>query len=154
VREEGEEEGEAMRYRVLNHTDLDTPEVRRLVAFAGSDLDFDRGVVWADLRWTKPHHDRTNPYPASGEAIRPISILLRIAKPDGYPAPWYDRSYVGLELGMIQDWRESLVAIAAHELKHLAEIQRGCLERHRLMEGRCDAYAYSRLTAYREKVAA
>jgi hypothetical protein len=153
VREASEEKGQGMRYRVHNHTDLETPEVRRLVAFAGADLDFDRGVVWVDLRWTKPHHDRTNPYPATGETIIPVSVSLRIAKPDGYPAPWYDRAYVGLELGMIQDWRESLVAIAAHELKHLAEYQRGCLKRGQVMEGRCDAYAYSRLTAYRKKVA-
>jgi hypothetical protein len=79
-------------------------------------------------------------------------MSLRIAKPEVYPRPWNDLSYSGHELGMIADWRESLVAIAAHELKHLSEFQRGCLERRRLMEGRCDAYAYSRLTAYREKM--
>ncbi len=138
-----------MRYRVRNYTDLDIKEVRRLVKFAGEDLDFTRGVVWVELRWTRPHHDRTNPYPASGFADWSAGINIRIAKPETYPAPWYDRSYVGLELGMITDWREALVAIAAHELKHVAEIQRGCSARHRLMEGRCDAYAFSRLTAYR-----
>lgn len=82
----------------------------------------------------------------------PVYMSLRIAKPDAYPLPWLDRGYVGLELGLIHDWRESLVAIAAHELKHLSEFQRGCLTRRRTMEGRCDAYAYSRLQAWRWKV--
>jgi hypothetical protein len=154
VREESEEKGEAMRYRVRNHTDLDTPEVRRLVSFAGADLDFDRAAIWINVRWTKPHKDRSNPYPATGFCEWPVHMNVSIAKPDAYPLPWLDRDYVGLELGMIDSWQESLVAIAAHELKHLAEFQRGCLSRQRLMEGRCDAYAYSRLSAYREKVAA
>ncbi len=145
-----------MRYRIFNHTDLDTREVRRLISFAGADLDFVRGVMWVHVRWTRPHHDRTNPYPATGDAMSdvPTHTNLRIAKPETYPAPWYDRAYVGHELGMINDWREALVAVAAHEFKHLAEIQRGCSARGRTMEGRCDAYAYSRLFAYREKVAA
>jgi hypothetical protein len=154
VREEGEEEGEAMRYRVRNHTDMNTVDVRRLVSFAGADLDFDRAVVWVNVRWTKPHKIRTNPSPATGHCEWPVDITLRVAKPEAYPLPWNDLSYTGLELGMIADVRESLVAIAAHELKHISEYQRGCLARQRLMEGRCDAYAYSRLTAYREKVAA
>lgn len=142
-----------MRYRVRNHTDLDVREVRQLISFAGADLDFDRGVVYADVRWTKPHRDRKNPYPASGHSDWPVDMSLRIAKPEAYPLPWLDRSYTGRELGQIMDWRESLVAIAAHELKHLAEFQRGCLERRRTMEGRCDAYAYSRLQAYRQTIA-
>ncbi len=141
-----------MRYRVRNHTDLEIREVRRLISFAGADLDFIRGRIYVDVRWTKPNHDRKNPYPASGDCDWPVDMSLRIAKPDAYPLPWLDRSYTGLELGMINDWRESLVAIAAHELKHLAEFQRGCLKRYRLMEGRCDAYAFSRLDAYRKKV--
>ncbi len=143
-----------MRYRIRNHTDLPSSEVRRLIAFAGADLDFDRGVVWVDVRWTQPHHDRINGYPASGEALWPVRMTLRVAHPSEYPLPWHDRSYTGRELGRIEDWRESLVAIAAHELKHLSEYQRGCLSRGRLMEARCDAYAFSRLSVYREKVAA
>jgi hypothetical protein len=142
-----------MRYRIRNHTDLDSTEVRRLISFAGRDLDFDRGIVWTDLRWTRPHHIRINAYPASGLALWPAEMSLRIAKPEAYPLPWNDRSYTGREIGTITDWQESLVAIAAHELKHLAEYQRGCLKRGQVMEGRCDAYAYSRLTAYREEVA-
>jgi len=138
-----------MRYRVRNHTDLPTREVRKLISLAGNDLDFDRGVVWVDVRWTQPHHDRGNPYPASGHCEWPVYASLRIAKPEAYPLPWLDRGYVGLELGDILDWRESLVAIAAHELKHLAEFQRGCVTRGRTMEGRCDAYAFSRLDFYR-----
>jgi hypothetical protein len=143
-----------MRYRIRNHTDMNTVDLRRLIAFAGADLDFDRGVVWVDVRWTQPHRDRTNLYPASGHCNWPVDMTLRVARPETYPLPWHDRGYVGLELGMIADVRESLVAIAAHELKHLSEYQRGCLSRQRLMEGRCDAYAFSRLAAYREKVAA
>jgi hypothetical protein len=142
-----------MRYRIRNHTDLDSREVRRLISFAGRDLDFDRGVVWATVRWTRPNRDRTNRYPASGHCQWPVDMSLCIAKPDEYPLPWLDRSYTGRVNGLITDWRESLVAIAAHELKHLSEYQRGCLKRGQVMEGRCDAYAYSRLTAYREEVA-
>jgi hypothetical protein len=153
LREESEEEGEEMSYRVRNHTDLPLKEVRQLISFAGADLDFDRGVIWVNVRWTKPHKDRSNPYPASGWCDWPVHMNVSIAKPDAYPLPWLDRAYVGLELGMIRSWQESLVAIAAHELKHLAEFQRGCTSRQKLMEGRCDAYAYSRLTAHREKVA-
>ncbi len=143
-----------MRYRIRNHTDLPSIEVRRLIAFAGADLDFDRGVVWVDVRWTQPHHDRINQYPASGHFDAPVTTALRVAKPDAYPLPWTDLSYMGHELGVIELWQEALVAIAAHELKHLSEWQRGCRQRGRPMEARCDAYAFSRLSAYREKVAA
>ena len=73
-RDEQEKESRQMRYRIRNHTDLDTREVRRLIAFAGADLDFDRGVVWVDVRWTRPHLDRTNPYPASGDAMSDMRL--------------------------------------------------------------------------------
>jgi hypothetical protein len=150
-----EEVAPAMRYRVRNHTDLPIREVRQLISFAGADLDFDRGAVYCDVRWTKPHRDRTNPYPAAGYCRddNDVYMSLSLARAHDLPAPWFDRPYVGHELGMIYDWREALVAIAAHELKHLAERQRGCFKRGRLMEGRCDAYAYSRLMAYREMIA-
>ena len=145
---EAGEEVEAMRYRVYNDTDLPSKEIRKLIKFAGDDLDFDRGVIYARVAWTQPQK-KSRPYAAVGEAFWPVGMDLRIAKPERYPAPWYDRSYTGHAIGMIESWQEALVAMAAHELKHLAEYQRGCEARHRLMEGRCDAYAFSRLDAYR-----
>lgn len=159
-----------MKLDIRNATDLPKADVRKLIRFALADLDLD-GTIRANLSHTRISDRRRRRgggrygvYPATGEAISSREMDLRVTRPELFPCTWYDRYQATEEgIGWVADWREALVAIAAHEGKHLAEIQRGCpigrrrqrtRSETRTIEARCDAYARARVNAYRELTSA
>lgn len=144
-----------------NETDYPEEEVRRLVRYAAADLDLPHwGNVITRIRYTRP---RGSGYSASGHAYSYVfaaadvpegtcwEIRLRLAR-GGFPYAWPDRRQE--PVGQIADWREALVVIAAHELKHIETYQRiprGSIGRKgKAAEDVCDAYAAHRIRAFRE----
>lgn len=160
-----------------NRTGYPDAEVKQLVRFAFADLDLPRPysiLVRVDYtRVTRRRAAEGDQYGASGHAYNYVfvapdvpagaayEVRLFLAKPDVFPTLWHDRARAPLPIGMLADWREALVAIAAHEGKHIEEYQarwrlgrkRGRADGH-ASEDRCDAYASGRVAAYRQAEAA
>lgn len=140
-----------------NETRYPDREVLRLVRFGFAELELPRRVVVRVVSTRVSRRRRAAgrewTYPASGFALHG-AVVLRVSPPELFPAPWYDRRY-SVGIGEIADWREALVAIAAHEGKHLevAHLRQRRRLTSREEEARCDAEAASRLRAYRLRAA-
>jgi hypothetical protein len=159
-----------------NKTIYPDAEVRALVrdGFAGLDLDRRQGSILVRVNHTRISARRRAAgsrwvYAASGRAypyvfVRPDvpagaawEMRLSVSRPDDFPVDWYDRHKHFTDLGPLRDWREALVAIAAHEGKHIELYQRMTpVKRHRRSalsgyaeESRCDAYAAKQVRRYR-----
>lgn len=160
-----------------NQTVYPDVEVQALVRFAFADLHLPEPVsILIRIRHTRKSRRRTTDdhYGASGHAYpyayvgsdvpegAAYEIHLNVARPDAFPTTWNDRANAPLPLGMLADWQEALVAIAAHEGKHVEVFQqenRNPWRRTRgraaaaALEDRCDAYASGRLAAHRTRYA-
>jgi hypothetical protein len=157
---------------IRNRTQYPSDEVAALVRYACSELDLPskRSVLvrvsHTRIRASRRVGDGRWMYGASGRAFNCVhrapdvprgaayEVLLHVGRPDDFPVCWYDRGYPGVTVGELHDWREGLVCIAAHELKHVEGYQRGVHVHNRKMtrreeEARCDAYASSVLTTWR-----
>lgn len=159
-----------------NRTEYPDDEVQRLVRFAFADLDLPEPVsILIRVGYTRTSRRRREPncpqYGASGMAYPYVhkkpdvpdgamyEIRLSIARPETFPTKWHDRANAPAPLGMLADWREALVAIAAHEGKHVEVYQqnhrnpwrkpRRTRSSSHALEDRCDAYASGRLAAHR-----
>jgi hypothetical protein len=117
-----------------NQTVYPDAEVRALVRFAFADLDLPepRSIV---IRIRHTRNRRGRRYGATGMAypyvyVKPdvpegaaYEIHLNIGRPDVFPCSWQDRATAPLPIGMLADWQEALVVIAAHEGKHVEVFQ-------------------------------
>lgn len=145
-----------MKTVIRNESEYPDVEIRRLVRFAIAELELPP-LVYATVKHTRITGWRRNAggnwmYGASGEA-RGRKMTLCIGKPRDFPVGWFNRGYAGVHVPDLHDWRDALVAIAAHEGKHIEMVRLG---HHwqlsgREREARCDAYAASRLRVFQEQ---
>ena len=159
-----------------NATIYPDAEVRTLVrqGFSGLDLNHRQGSILVRVNHTRISQRRREAgsrwvYAASGCAYPYVhvrkdvpagaawEVRLSVSRPNDFPVEWYDRHKHFTDLGPLHDWREALVAIAAHEGKHIELYQRMTpVKRHRRRqlsgyaeESRCDAYAAKQVRRYR-----
>ena len=140
---------------IRNESEYPMTEVRRLIRFAFAELDLPP-QVWATIvhtrlaGWRRTHQGGSKMYGASGWA-RGREMRLCIGRPGDFPCSWYNRGYAGVHVPDLRDWRDALVAIAAHEGKHVEMFHMRCGRMTtREKEGRCDAYAASTLRRFQE----
>ncbi len=151
---------------VKNLTGYPTGEVRRLVRRALSDIGADdvdvtvlhrRRAMDGDLShatgryfsWWTPRRGETR------ERIR-ISLPPPGVEPGCYHP--YERKRGDCPTFPLADWREALVAVAAHEGMHHRQVSRNGYRssrkakggRHRYVESECDLAAYRAVRYYRE----
>jgi hypothetical protein len=154
---------------IRNETDYPEAEVERLVRFAFAELELPSPYsIVARVSYTKPTKSRrrgaASMYGASGLARAHVrlrwdvprnaawEVLLRIGRPGDFPVAWFDRHYQH-PVGILRNWQDALVAISAHEGKHIENYQLRLSSKltTRAEEARCDAYAAARLRAWKEK---
>lgn len=141
--------------RLKNTSRYPTEEVRRLVEFAM------RGVNTARLEvHVKNAHDTAyrgrayNGVPsvssANGKRTVDRLVTIGIGPQEKFPTvDWGSRRYKSVPEFHLGDWREALVSTAAHEARHIQQMQR----RKPLSEVDCIRFEFKRLTEYREAVA-
>lgn len=159
---------------IRNRTRYPDAEVKQLVRYGFADLELpSRHSILVRVGYVRLSHWRRatdSIYGASGIAydhvyVKPdvprgaaYEVHLNVAREEDYPAPWYDpRPVPEHEVGELADWREALVAIAAHEGKHVEQFQRmpgranrrAAGESHRSEEDRCNAEAARRVRRWR-----
>jgi hypothetical protein len=150
-----------------NRTVYPDDEVQEVVRFALAGLDLpSRSSIVVRVSHTRVSGSRRRAgarylYVASGHAYPFVymrrdvpdgaawEIHLRVGRPDDFPGIWHDRYEVGFP--ELRDWREGLVAIAAHEGKHIEAFQHGRMKNGRAGEARCETYALARLNVLRAK---
>jgi hypothetical protein len=161
--------------RVDNQTPYPTREVAQIVRFALREQEANDPTLLVRVKRTT-WGGKGRYYPrANGRAAhlwdwnrgewktievkvpRGIAHLITIGLPPSYPRaiPYYDRRETPPELDAV-DWREELVAIAAHEAKHHWQWR----NRHKRARGRrrfqfketeCDWAAYRTLLTWRAR---
>lgn len=149
---------EANGIKIVNRTAYPTAEVKRLVRQQLRDAEV--GDVCVTVRYSSDHHAsgwwRAYWYPDYGED-RP-QILVRLPKPGITIADYtpYERVREQGRAFPLADWREALVAIAAHEAEHhrqrfvLGETKANGKRRSQV-ELRCDLAAFRAWRRWREK---
>jgi len=135
-----------------NSSQYDTKEVRALVRFATSEVDM-RGVH------VNVKNAKSTPYRGMAyEGVPMISdargkadylVTIGIGSEDRFPIPSAQRSTRWPKYEM-NDWREALVLVAAHEAKHIEQFK----EDKPRSEVACEHFAARMLRRYREEVAA
>lgn len=152
-----------------NETGYPDAEVKRLIQFGLADLDLvdERYPLLARVVYTRVSRRQRRPdgtarYGISGSAhYQPMYVdgipgvraawlmILRVGRPADFPTSWYDRYRLGP--AELRDWRDALVAVAAHEGKHIESRQHGIGHSAlggRREEERCDRYALTRLRVF------
>lgn len=129
--------------RLINESSRPTDEVRRLVGIGVKGLPH-KGVkvrvIDARRRaWDGKIH-------CTGYGGR--SVLIRIAPDSMFPYKGWRRHKSSPWNHDYQDWREAVVALAAHEMKHVEHVMRGMPNGHQ-GEMRCEAYERGVLDRYR-----
>lgn len=141
---------------IRNRTSYPDQEVRDLVRFGLADVDASRvcvnvkrmrsGVQAAAGVFYHGVPSISNAPPSSENLI-----TLRLPAASHYPLPWYQdgRGPVRSPMQYVRchDWREALVAIAAHEGRHLHQYR----EKRRGGEVDADEHAFFRLARYRQE---
>jgi hypothetical protein len=146
---------------IVNHTTYPDKEVERILReeLAAAEI---RQRLEINIRYARAggHSGwwRSYWYPDRGEDGP--QILIRLPRPghevdDYHP---YDRKRESGKRFPLEDWREALVAVAAHELEHHRQFEagersgrRGSGRRRREVEVRCDLAAWRAWQAYRKK---
>lgn len=137
----------AGRLVIRNLSAYPADEVRALVRFAGSDVDT-RGVCVnvknrRKSRWQGYAYDGV---PIQSNAPRSAHYLVTLAvNPDNVYPLTRSAQRRGEPVLVLHDWRELIVFLAAHELKHVEQFR----ESLRLSEVRCNLFAAHMLTRFR-----
>lgn len=151
-----------MSVRIVNETEYDTKEVRRLVRRALRYIDAASDVTVTvvyrrrskndpEARYASGHY-REYWFPSKREDQPQIRVSLPRPSvvPGNYnPYPRLRESGVEFE---IRDWREALVAVVAHEGMHHRQTPRNGYGRRRgrYVEAECDLAAYRAVGYHRE----
>ena len=128
-----------------------THEVRKLLAVAARGLDLERVAVHV-VDSHRAYDDR----PCIAKMVRvPIGadhlVTLRIGAPGQFPADNMRTVMTwgkGSPLIVMMDWREGLVALAAHKFNHIRQFHNNWPRSW--SEVQCEKFAAKRLAAYRE----
>jgi hypothetical protein len=131
---------------VRNTSRYPTDEVRRLVRFATAEVDMRRvcvnvknSNVHVCAGWAYDGVPEISNAPASCEYL----ITVRLGPPDRFPARLpTKKSSPRIRVGC---WREALVAMAAHEAKHIEQYR----ERAPRSEVACEKFEAAILARYR-----
>lgn len=147
------------RILIHNESDYPTDEVRSIVRRALVDLDVrEVRIRVRNRRNDSPRssgHYREYWYPSRGED-RP-QILVTLPRPGIQPHEYrpYERARGDCPTFPIEDWREKLLAIAAHEGMHHRQTPRNAYgsrkRRGRYVESECDMAAYRAVMRYRKE---
>ena len=137
------------RMRIKNTSRYPAAEVEELVRFASQGID-SSGVevhvknskwVFAGRAW---HNIGRNRVVNVAEDIDDL-LVMRVGSPNNFP---FEFSYPRLKTApryMIQDWREAIVCLTAHELYHIKQRRTGM----RASEVRAERWALKKLLEYR-----
>ncbi|MBS7622269.1 hypothetical protein KEJ39_01160 [Candidatus Bathyarchaeota archaeon] len=139
--------------RIKNTSRYPTDEVEQLVRFASRGIDSSRVEVhvknskrvFAGRAW---HNIGRNMVINVAEDITDL-LVVRVGSPTNFP---FEFSYPRLKTApryMIQDWREAVVCLTAHELYHIKQRRTG----RRASEVRAERWALKRLLEYRRAIA-
>lgn len=136
-----------MKLKSTSHYPMD--EVRELLAFAAKGISTKHVAV--HVRNTRhPYYGRaywgvpsiSSAYKTSAQYL----VTIRIGKPDRFPLDCkYPRLKTAPEYTM-QDWKEAMVMVAAHEFRHIHQYR----QRKPRSEIDAEKWAFKRLLAYRE----
>jgi hypothetical protein len=137
---------------IKNNSEYPTREVKKLVRQALGYNDITTGIsvdVRHFVKKTGCGQERT--WMGGWYAAGRRSILAKIVKPGWRPYIYdpYDRKRGTCPSFPLNDWREQLVALVAHEGQH----HRQWLANERYVENDCDLAAYRAVTYYREDLA-
>jgi hypothetical protein len=141
------------RFTVRNTSQYPTEEIRSLVRFATSELDMrgvcvnvrnnKRGALAGRAYYSVPSFSNA---PPNAEHL----VTLRIGAPERFPHEGHMHRYNSgsgrWPEYVCEDWREGLIAIAAHEGKHIDQFRSGT--KH--SELACETFAAYMLRRYRE----
>lgn len=125
------------RLKIVNESSYDDGEVEALVRFGLSEIDLTGDRIVAVVKPTGSRPGGRQPHAISGHAyslvggipssmydrycgrrtITDYLVVLRLGPPEVFPARSW-RHYAGVPIREYRDWREGLVAIAAHEGMH------------------------------------
>lgn len=137
---------------IRNMSDYPDEEVRRLVKFAVSEVDMRRVCVKVknarNRRFRGMAYDCV-PFRKSAPPSSTRLVTIGLGSPDVFPFlmnGWMsDRAR--MPKMEIRDWRDLLVAIAAHEAKHIEQFKEGI----RNSEVACETFAAYMLRRFREE---
>lgn len=131
-----------------------TEEVRRLLEYAADGFDLRRVAVHVRNCGRGAYAGRAYfsvPYISSAAKPATRLVVLRIGSPQAFPSSNFIKKlghpYGGKSSPLIEmdNWREGLVALAAHEFCHIHQFQNNLSG----SEVRCERAAEKRLNAYR-----
>lgn len=134
------------RFTVRNTSRYPTDEVRALVKFASQEIDM-RAVCVNVKNATIPYRGgayRHVPAISNAPAGSEYLITIGIGPEDLFPYFW-DSSYKSVAPIAFFDWREALIAVAAHEAKHIDQFRHGT----RCSEIACEMFEAYMLDRYR-----
>ena len=136
--------------RIRNESRYPTDEVRKLVRYGMRGLDVQRAVVRVVDATRRAWDGRVH---CSGRA-NGWGVVIRLAPEEYYPYEGWRRHRSSPWNHDFVDWREALVALAAHEGKHL-DIPLAYYRRHsqQRVEMACEAYERLVLDRFRQEVA-
>lgn len=134
--------------KILNLTDRPTDEVRKLLHFGMRGLNH-KGLVVKVVTSRKKAWD--GKIHCSGYADGRGSILIRLAPDSQFPFQGWRRHRSSPWAHDWTDWREALVALAAHEVRHynLPWITGWRGKSQQRIEMACEAFENLRLREYR-----
>lgn len=138
--------------KILNRTDRPTKEIRRLIRYATRGLNAEHAVyeiresrrrAWNGKRYASGHARKDWP---AGHG----RIVIRIPPDSEFPFEGWQRHKASPWNHDYHCWREALVALAAHEAKHI-DIPTAYYQDNskQVVEMNCEAYERHVLDAYR-----
>jgi len=139
----------AGRFTIRNTSCYEDAEVRALVKFAMSEVDV-RGVCVNVKNSQHPMRGMAYegvPYISNAPVQAEYLITIGIGSPERFPRV-HDRKMRGAPSHELADWREALVAVAAHEAKHIEQFR----ENKRRSEVACENFEAYMLRRYREEM--
>ena len=107
--------------KISNQTEYDGRTISGIIRYAFRYFDIDPGVSEITVKYSNGRRGTTGTF-----YHRSKRIVVRLGAPDTYPRKWYSYArknapptfYTGC-------WKEALVAVVGHEMKHLDQSLRG-----------------------------
>jgi hypothetical protein len=139
---------ESTALRLKNTSRYPTDEVRQLVEFGMRGVRTERLEVHvknsADIFGGMAYHGVPSISTAYGKATVDRLVTIRIGAPERFPHTRMTR-YVRAPVYDLRDWREAMVMVAAHEGRHIQQMQR----KRSLSEVDCIKFEAARVAEFR-----
>lgn len=134
--------------KIINQSEYDTKEIKALVRFGTKRLRKQlTKIAYKQLVVTVKDHSRC--YSGRAYGGWGYRILIRIGDSTHYPleSAGYGWKYKTAPKYSMETWQEAVVAVAAHEARHIYQYEKK--KRHSEID--CERYALKTLERYRSK---